>query len=479
MKKHVLLLILLFSSLISFPQKAAQNGFSIKEFIKAQKAKGDTIWLPHYYTIYKIVNEEEYETFFKVILEYYPGTANIESEIFVKQDNDTLRKFIFYYDDMNRIISTIIQDYTGIQGYTWRNKNKIDQFYNQSGWDSLYLNYKWSNGDTIWKKKSLRGITYYDNYGEAFIYKDSTCGWNGNNWILIDGNRRDYSFNEFGQVNDLKASFFRNNQWEYDFRIQYFLCNDTTGLFDKKITYVWNNGQWQNYFRFTEIVIHNWHGFGNYGTDIEYEHKVREWWNGNEWVYILKRNNYYDSLGSNIHYRYYWINNNWQLTGRSSEIHNDRNLITLVQGEEYSNNEWDTIWGSRYSFEYLGPIWKVMQLEEYDTLLTKWVHTYDHVLSDFSFVLNTPEVKADKKANGLKVIPNPVKNIMFLQPEDKTDKIKTVNIYTITGNRVFEKTFRGSPQQANIDVSALKNGIYVLNVITKQGNRLQKKFMKE
>jgi hypothetical protein len=93
------------------------------------------------------------------ILDYYPGTANLKYGIVLNAEvQDTLQKYNFYYDDSNRVVATVMQNYTGNPGNVWPNYDSVAQFYNTMGLDSLFVRYIWSSNDTARKKHDSRGI---------------------------------------------------------------------------------------------------------------------------------------------------------------------------------------------------------------------------------------------------------------------------------------------------------------------------------
>jgi hypothetical protein len=448
------------------------------DLLTTQQEKGDTIWLFHRYDILKWKDGEFYP-YMANILDYYPGTANLKYGIVLNTEvQDTLQKYNFYYDDSNRVIATVIQNYTGNSGNIWVNYDSVTQFYNNMGLDSLFVRYIWSSNDTAWKKHDSRGISYYENTANNLIYMDSSLIWNGQEWVMSEGNKNDYLFNEFGNVYDKKYSIYKGGEWVYDYWVPYYLTNDTTGEFDSFDNYIWDEGEWINLYRFTEAVLHNWEGLTNYVPDFEYI--IEQAWDGQQWYYVKKDSVLWDTLGSWTLYQYYWEDDiGWDLKVRINDVYNERKLRTLITKERLENNKWDTITGDRYSFEYLGNIWKTMHYERYDTTLMKWIPAYDHVLSDFTYILNTDEIETDNSSSNLQIIPNPTKNSILIKLNDESDRIKSVRVYNITGQRVLEKSFHGKRIQENLTVSSLKNGVYILTVTTKEGKTMKGKFIKE
>lgn len=84
---------------------------------------------------------------------------------------------------------------------------------------------------------------------------------------------------------------------------------------------------------------------------------------------------------------------------------------------------------------------------------------------------NTTTGRREFAADKIEVYPNPVKNILSI----KASNVNSVAIYNAIGSRVM-KTTKGI--ESGIDVSALKAGVYFLNISTDQGIT-NTKFIKE
>jgi len=484
MKKLIIILMFIIPVLISYSQEQgkadlpllSKSTLPLSNLMKMQQSSsGDTLWLYHRYDINEW-KDGEFHPYLTYIFDYYTETVNIKYVIIIQYNQnkqDTTLKLNYFYDENNRITSTITQNYNSNIANQWINYKRVDQFYNLSGLDSLFVRYIWDGNDSLWEKHDSRGFSY-DNNGIITI--DSSCMWNGQEWEIYTGSKNDFLYNEYGNVYDWKRSFY-NNSWVYDSWGFYYLTNDSTGEYNSYDIKVWVNGQWENYERWTEVVLHNWQGFTIYSPEME--HLVLQFWDNDKWIYAKKDSTIYDTLGGATTYVFLMTDNNWQLSQRYREAHNEKKLVTYITYEEYINNQWDTIWGSNHIYEYLGSIWKVMKLEEYDTTLMEWVPTYDHVLSDFTYILNTEEIETDNSSSNLQIIPNPTKNSILIKLNDESDRIKSVRVYNITGQRVLEKSFHGKRIQENLNVSSLKNGVYILTVTTKDGKTMKGKVIKE
>ncbi len=78
----------------------------------------------------------------------------------------------------------------------------------------------------------------------------------------------------------------------------------------------------------------------------------------------------------------------------------------------------------------------------------------------------------DFSKNGFKIFPNPVSNELFISAENL--QITEISIYSISGQLIF----KSNKDESSVDVSALKNGIYFIEITSDQGKMI-KKFIKE
>ena len=67
----------------------------------------------------------------------------------------------------------------------------------------------------------------------------------------------------------------------------------------------------------------------------------------------------------------------------------------------------------------------------------------------------------------VKVFPNPAKETLWLAGTDKLDGNKEINIYDLNGRMVIQKHFSALTEVLELDVSALKSGIYFCRITTK------------
>jgi hypothetical protein len=73
-----------------------------------------------------------------------------------------------------------------------------------------------------------------------------------------------------------------------------------------------------------------------------------------------------------------------------------------------------------------------------------------------------------EKVEDLKIIPSPAKNTIVL--ENITEKAELVQIFSLDGKKIFEKTIQSTPQMT-LDVSSFSNGTYIVRIIGKEVNQ--------
>ncbi len=82
--------------------------------------------------------------------------------------------------------------------------------------------------------------------------------------------------------------------------------------------------------------------------------------------------------------------------------------------------------------------------------------------------------------SSFKIYPNPVENLLFVQP--KNDRIESVTVYDLLGREVFQESFESYnlPQEEvmKFDLSNVYNGLYIINIKGQYSNFAQKILLK-
>ena len=67
-------------------------------------------------------------------------------------------------------------------------------------------------------------------------------------------------------------------------------------------------------------------------------------------------------------------------------------------------------------------------------------------------------------ALNLKVYPNPVQNILQLEIPEYNGGMISLTVYTTEGKQIERKLLESTSDHANLDLSELKTGLYILSV---------------
>jgi len=149
MKKIFLVLAFIVSTLLVQAQEQVKTGFSLNNFLKNRQVQGDTIWQFTRFDVYQWV-DDHYFMLHTAFVDWDSASPNYKSVLWINNnETDTAYKDIYLYDDSNRVISSINQQYIN---RSLVNYSKTDKYYNTSGFDSLYRIYSWNTDDRYGKK---------------------------------------------------------------------------------------------------------------------------------------------------------------------------------------------------------------------------------------------------------------------------------------------------------------------------------------
>jgi hypothetical protein len=79
---------------------------------------------------------------------------------------------------------------------------------------------------------------------------------------------------------------------------------------------------------------------------------------------------------------------------------------------------------------------------------------------------------------GFKVYPNPVSGELFIQPSSNNDEGFTIEMYSVKGELIKTECLEADSSLHRIDTSSLRNGIYILRLISDSGKYDEKVIVK-
>lgn len=115
----------------------------------------------------------------------------------------------------------------------------------------------------------------------------------------------------------------------------------------------------------------------------------------------------------------------------------------------------------------------------YGTLFSAcWQGTGGVLNGNFTYIkinaLDTLGVKSVTIDDGFSVYPNPVKDNLFVK---STKEIVELNIFNLAGQKILSQ--KNNTKVPQLNTSSLSKGVYILQIIDKQGNSTSTKFVKE
>ena len=87
-------------------------------------------------------------------------------------------------------------------------------------------------------------------------------------------------------------------------------------------------------------------------------------------------------------------------------------------------------------------------------------HTFNIVI-DPSTVVSTTDLAA---SHGLEVYPNPADKLLNLQLKNSTEELREIRLFNVLGESVTVPLINRSANSAQVNVSSLTKGVYILQV---------------
>jgi hypothetical protein len=458
------------------------------ELIMKANTNSDTVW------IYKIMEYynwegEEYVPFLYEVMEYNHDVFHDKPTKLTSVDpatGDSIAHSYYFYDSIGNKIEYFYQEYD-FSNNQWKNIEKILFYYNNSSIDTCRIKLVWNEDSNIWINKN-RYFEDYDTNGYKTLYVKEE--WENDKWNRFYG--RKYRFDD---KECMDTAFWYEwvpdivGHWQkYLIKIWYY--NDY-GIINEYLYKKWYESEqsWINYQKFTDIEHINWTGCHNYNysfsedEDPEFTTFTFYHWMGDYWEPIKRTvNATADSLGGFHYETQEWNDNQWKDIFIVDRVVNKDGFIIFnkVQVNQDFQGIWKIIFADTVVLTYDGP-----RLTEYEVMwldttggVNKWRPFQKYKYKDYFYVLKTDEIFKGNKYKEFQIIPNPTKNSILIKLNDESERIKSVRVYNITGQRVLEKSFHGKRIQENLNVSSLKNGTFIINVKTRNGRNIKGKFIK-
>ena len=358
-----------------------------------------------------------------------------DSVVYYQYTNETLldsvrnEKFLYFYDSKNHLISK--------EDLLWNIENK--------SWDKRYNHiYKYDSryNRILWEKYSWDS----DNNHWKLIWDNVDVFDSNNNCISIETHGRNGS-----------DEFIPFHRYEYSFDISNI---ELTGhRFD------WNldNQTWDSYYYFEFSYDSN-------GNRLGRDHYMLD---DGKRSYYYKVVREYDSNHNEILVKNIWFRDNqWIQTGKHIYTYNYKGILSVEYYDlDEAKNIWIGDWKSIYTRGEFGELL-------YDSESSWDIDNGFWQISRSGLYYYEKSLLSNKEnlfSNNYSLFPNPVSSNNTIMINTRNNEDFSYKIFTSNGKLVLQGT--SSTRQKNIDVSSLEKGIYMLQIINKDG-ALSSKFIK-
>lgn len=355
--------------------------------------------------------------------EYYPNN-NLFEEIYTSWDAtsslwDKIGKAIYYYNTNNKVTEFILQSWDeSIDDYD--NLYRYTYAYNSNGDVKETIDYTWDGADWINDSDSDKSVITYNGNKLDYV---TTYSYNvaGSEWVIdLESTLTTYTYNANILI-ELEQKWKGADWIDKNKNIYTYNAN---GQLIEDVSQEWIDPNWVETERTTYDFVN-----GNMTTETEYSYN-------NGWVSDYKTVNTFDPV-----------------LLMSNFIHpfNDKTGKDYLFGS--SNIYYNKILTSNDSY-YFGDTWE-------DSSRTTFY--YDGATAGLS----------DIDLNKISVYPNPTADFVFIT---ENANIATFKILDLVGKTIVQDKLN---QSNKIDVSNLKEGLYILELKTSEGITTYKKVYKK
>lgn len=218
--------------------------------------------------------------------------------------------------------------------------------YNAAGLTTEYIYQYYNSSTTAWENSS-RYTTAYDAQGNETL--SESFNWQNNAWELQNSNK---TLNTYNGANQLTQAVYQildtsTGIYENDYRDQY--AYNGSGQLNDFMGAIWNNGAWENDFRATNIVWHQWNGSLNNSILQAYTGQV---WSGSAWTNDERMTATFGAFDSFVEVYETYQNGIWTNSYRYS-VTNDSQLNEIEsKDEDWNGAVWTQSYGRKYLLTY-------------------------------------------------------------------------------------------------------------------------------
>lgn len=494
MKKKILFVVLVFIASISFAQQIQPTdiliGSDTKQSITAQKHLNDLSQIPIQSKVLDLSGSKTLQWKFDTII-CYDTSLNI------------IGRYTQTFDNNGNILVRISDNFQGgvwVNCGRWTNTydgsgnllTSIGEFWQSGSWNNdMRYSYTYDiNGNQLTELSELWAGSSWSNY-EKHTYTYDLIGnlltglweqWQSGAWE----NFQRYT-NTFDAYNNLLTSIgekWQSGAWTNSGKTTY--TYDLNGNVLIQLSEYWQSGAWTNGLKYTN----------NYDFNNNLLVSFGEQWNGSSWKNYSKDSNIYDINGYKLLRIFQGtqldpFSGNWNFVNSARNTYtNDINGNMLTDYSEiWQSGAWLNHWKYYYSYDANGnsvtgkrEIWQNSSWH-HDLTYNLWIYSgkvpvfqvggftcYQYNSSYKSVITGIANTNTVNYC--LNIFPNPASETVTLNIDKKDNSDLTINIYNVNGTLVRSEMLKQNMRQIN--TGDLRNGIYLVEIITKGWTEKQK-----
>lgn len=323
--------------------------------------------------------------------------------------------------------------------------------YDANGNDTLYLHQEWDGSN--WLNKLKIGSTYNTDNWMVYSYQ---AFWSSGNWL--NQNNSVFLYLLDGRISSKINSIWNAGNWVND---KYHLYNyDSLDILSTEYVYTWSGTLWDKFILYTYT----------YDSNELLLELINQTWNGAAWDNNFKQLNIYDVNGNKLEYESYtWQSPSWKAYDKYTYAYNQDDLRTnLIY---YFGINFVFTKFTQYDYTYDSKMRQVKYIR------TNWKNnTWENASKREAIYHDNTSVINQHFESGklfVKLFPNPTDLSVTVEFKDHKKGVayadkKTLEIYSINGQKVFEKEFTGFNTLVN--TSQIPPGSYIFKVYTSKLN---------
>lgn len=299
------------------------------------------------------------------------------------------------------------------------------------------------NGSTWENSFKYQGTFDANNNYTSETYQN----WNGSAWEIIGKYIYTYTYDIHNNITSETEQKWNGSAWEIIGKYTYIYTYDINNNMTSEIVQRWNGSSWDNSRQY----------FYTYDINNNQLSQIEQDLSGNTWINSSQRSFTYDAKNNLTNELFQnWNGSEWVNSRQYIYSYNAKNLQTGELDQNWMNNSWL----SSYQFLSTYDANNFMQSETNKPLLGEQkqgdlgdstYYYYHTVVTGLSRPMET----------GVTIYPNPSRGKVTL---NSNSPINAVEIYNISGRRVYSNyNFKQQPS-GEIDLSGYAKGIYIMRV---------------